>query len=192
MAGEALMGLSAAERQRRSRAHKKGDHSLCDPERCPDVTTPVTEPAEPVVTPGVTVEVPCTLGSRGRRLFRDFVDEHPGGLDARQRVVLEEAARTADRLERMDELIRGDLHTWASIVPDSGDGLELVVDKTLAEARAQQASLARLLSELRQTTAPAERPSGHDAPVADAQVGGGKLADLTARIAARRRSSPTG
>lgn len=67
---------SAAERQRRSRAHRKGDHSLCDPARCDgsgvvtaegSVTTPVpshvTElqvaaPTDPDAEPGeIEIEV---------------------------------------------------------------------------------------------------------------------------------------
>jgi hypothetical protein len=53
-----VAGLSAAERQRRSRKHKAGDHSSCDPKRCDalapasaDVTPAVTTPP---VTPSVT------------------------------------------------------------------------------------------------------------------------------------------
>lgn len=48
---------TAAERQRRSRAHRRGDHSLCDPARCdgfgpaPAVTAAVTPPPAPAVTP---------------------------------------------------------------------------------------------------------------------------------------------
>ncbi|HEX8347384.1 MAG TPA: hypothetical protein VF657_21990, partial [Actinoplanes sp.] len=72
------------------------------------------------------------------------------------------------------------------------DQLELVVDKTLAEARQQQAALARLLSELRQSLAPAtgkpDAPAGQDpAPTS----GGGKLVSLTARLA-ELRGAPTG
>jgi hypothetical protein len=51
---------TAAERQRRSRAHKKGDHSLCDPNRCdsaasavdgPVTVAPVTPPVTDLVSP---------------------------------------------------------------------------------------------------------------------------------------------
>lgn len=50
------MADSAADRQRRSRAHKRGDHSLCDPDRCRDARRagvppkPAPEPV-PVVEP---------------------------------------------------------------------------------------------------------------------------------------------
>lgn len=34
------MGLSASERQRRSRAHRSGNHSLCEPDRCDGTSAP--------------------------------------------------------------------------------------------------------------------------------------------------------
>ncbi len=177
------MALSAAERQRRSRAHKRGDHSLCDPERCADVTAPVTAVAEPAVTEAVTDVVLAELGGRGRRLYLAVVQETPE-LGARQRVILEEAARTADRLETLDRLLRGDERVWARVyVPEVGDP-ELVVDKTLAEARQQQGILARLLSELRQSLAPADAKPGPGAQTTPASPtdAGGKLLDLTQRL----------
>lgn len=187
----ALVALSASERQRRSRAHKKGDHSLCDPERCGDVTPPVTTVTAPDVTEAVTPEVPAGLGARGRRLYEQALGEFPQ-LGSRERVVLEEAARTADRCEQLDRTLRGDERVWARIQVPERDGLVLVVDKTLAEARQQQATLARLLSELRQHLAPAT--AGKDVPAAPPvpQTGGGALADLTARIAARRAAASSG
>lgn len=138
------------------------------------------------MTGAVTPAVPGELGPRGRRLYAETLAEH-ADLGARQRVVLEEAARAADRCELLDALLRGDEQVWARVcVPDRGTQLELIVDKTLAEARQQQAALARLLSELRQSLTPAEAkpaaPAGQPAPTS----GGGKLADLTARIAQRR------
>jgi hypothetical protein len=186
------VGLSPAERQRRSRAHKKGDHSLCDPQRCVDVTRAVTQVAEPAVTEPVTDPVLEQLGARGHRLYREALAEHPD-LGPRQRVVLEEAARTADRLEQLDRLLRGDDRVWAHVeIPDGGP-MQLLIDKPVAEARAQQASLARLLGELRHSLAPAEStpsvPAAPTAAPAGPQAGGGKLVDLRARIAAARAAT---
>ncbi len=191
MDGGTAVALSAAERQRRSRAHKKGDHSHCDPERCDAVTTPVTETSPTAVTSDVTDPELLTLGHRGRRLVSEVLAEHPT-LGRRQRVLLEECARAADRCERLDRILLGDLGEWARVeFPDTGTRFVLVIDKTLAEARQQQAILARLLSELRQSLAPAEeKPSTPAVPVPAG--GGGKLADLTARIAARRGAAPAG
>jgi hypothetical protein len=183
------MALSPADRQRRSRAHKKGDHALCDPERCSDVTPPVTEPAVTAVTVPVTDWPLVELGPRGRRLYAGVVDEHPE-LSARARIVLEEAARVADRLETLDRMLRGDVFVWAHVETGALGRRELVVDKTLAEVRQQQSTLARLMSELRQALTPAaEKPADPvPAPVPGQKPpgGGGGLADLTARIAARR------
>jgi hypothetical protein len=186
------VALTAAERQQRSRAHKRGDHSACDPARCPDVTLAVTTVTPADVTPDVTDPVLEELGPRGQRLYRDVLAEHKD-LGARERVVLEEAARTADRCEQLDRLLRGDERVWARVyVPERGTTLELVVDKTMGEARQQQTTLARLLSELRQHLAPAatKEPT---APIQTVQQSGGaKLGDLTARIAARRNPAPAG
>lgn len=132
--------------------------------------------------------VPPGLGVRGRRLYAETLAEHPD-LGARERVVLEEAARTADRCERLDRILLGDAIEWGRVeFPDSGTRLVLVMDKSLAEARQQQASLARLLSELRQHLAPAAAKEQPSQPAE--KSGGGKLADLTARIAARRGAAP--
>jgi hypothetical protein len=145
------------------------------------------------VTETVTDPVLCELGSRGRRLYREVAAEHPD-LGARQRVVLEEAARTADRLEKLDRILRGDDRVWAYVdVPDVGR-MQLIIEKPMAEARAQQASLARLLSELRHMLAPAD--SKPEAPAAPAgaqpatKAGGGTIVDLRARIEAARASAP--
>lgn len=185
------MGLSAAERQRRSRAHKKGDHTLCDPERCEAVTSTVTTVTDLDVTEPVTDPALSRLGGRGRQLYREVLEAHPD-LGPRERVLLEEAARSADRLERLDRLLRGDTDEFASVRFANGR-TELVVDKTLAEARAQQASLARLLSELRQMLAPAaSKPTAPSAPVSSPmgqKQGGGKLVDLRQRVAARRAAA---
>ncbi|NMO52013.1 hypothetical protein HH310_12500 [Actinoplanes sp. TBRC 11911] len=187
------MALTPAERQRRSRAHRKGNHEWCDPEACADVTPVVTPVAEPAVTEDVTDPRLSQLGARGRRLYSDTLAEHPD-LSPRARVVLEEAARTADRLERLDALLRGDVDEFASVRFADGR-TELVVDRTLGEARAQQASLARLLSELRQQLDPADAQPSVPAtppPAAAAPAGpkrGGKLVDLQARIAAARAAT---
>lgn len=49
----------AAERQRRSRAHRRGDHSLCDPARCDGtLAAGVTAPAVAAVTPPLAASEP--------------------------------------------------------------------------------------------------------------------------------------
>lgn len=184
------VALSAAERQRRSRAHKRGDHSACDPDHCDSVTTAVTPVTVTTATGTVTAIALIELGVRGRRLWAQVLAEHQT-LGPRQRLILEEAARTADRLDYLDRILRGDESSWIQIrVPEVGTA-ELIVDKLLSEARQQQGALARLLSELRQSLAPpsakpatSSQPS-HSSGPAQAS-GGGTLGDLTSRIAQRR------
>lgn len=84
-------------------------------------------------------------------------------------VLLEESCRIADRLDALDAAIRG-----SSVEDDDIRGL-------LAEARQQSAVLKGLLAEIRQ---------GSRATESDAKRGGDGVADLTARIAARR-SNPS-
>lgn len=175
------MALTGAERQRRSRAHRAGDHALCDPKTC--------NPA--AVTPAVTrdsVARPDRLGRRGRALWD--LSSADGPLKPAEQVILEEACRLADRLERLDALLRGEDREWARLAPASLDGsvVRVVVDGLLSETRQQQVALKQLLAEFRAArgTAPAKpvRPVQ-----ADTSGGAGAppgVADLTARIADRR------
>lgn len=60
-------------------------------------------------------------------------------------VLLEEAARIADRLDKLDALLRGDADVWARLVHDvRTKDYELRIDSALIEAR-QQASVLRQL-----------------------------------------------
>lgn len=131
------------------------------------------------------------LGARGRRLYREVMAEH-SELGPRQRVVLEEAARTADRLDVLDRILRGDDEVFVRLdIPDFGPA-QLLVDKVLSEARQQQMALARLMGELRQsvTASPAAaKPAAPVNPTAPTQSGGGKIADLSSRIAQRRNAA---
>jgi hypothetical protein len=180
---------TGAERQARYRAHRRGDHSRCDPDGCDPDTVTVTAP---VTGNAVT---PPGLGTRGRRLWHDIggADLAPAG-----RVLLEEACRIADRLDRLDQVLRGDIDTWMRLlVDDDAREATLVIDKALSEARQQQVALKQLLAELRQSSATRAgtprrgqggqaRTSGIGARPATAKGAGGVLADLTSRIAARR------
>lgn len=147
-----------AERQRRHRRHKAGDHSLCDPERCEDAVTPL-----------VTAERWFRAG--GRRLW----DEMGGkALTGSRRVLLEQACRIVDRLDRLEAILNGRDRSWLTL--DLGDDGELTlsVDKLLGESRQQATALKQILAELRQ---------GADAESQTA--GGGALDQLAARRAAR-------
>lgn len=166
-----------AERQRRHRAHKSGDHRLCDPKRCSEATdSAVTRD----VTAAVTRDKPSDqrLNASGRQLWAELRGDDATGD---RRVLIVEACRIADRLTGLDRLISGDARDWLSIIESKGDPdrQELVIDKLLAEARQQAVALKAIVAELRAAAAgkpEADQPRKEVSPVAD----------LTARIAARR------
>lgn len=151
------------------------------------VTAPVT-----AVTPG-----PPGLSTRGRRLWRQVVDDGPA-LRPAELVLLEEACRIADRLDRIESILSGSDEGWMRLrVSDDGTEVTVTVDRVLAEARQQQVALKGLLAELRASRressgAPRRgqggqaRTSGTGAAVkGEGGGGGGVLVDLAARLAGR-------
>jgi hypothetical protein len=158
------VGATDAERARRSRRHRQGDHSLCDPSRCDGVTPVTSQPRE--------APRPRKLGARGSRLWQE---EGGDGLAGARRVVLEEACRLVDRLDRLDAIVNGRDRAWLTLeLAEDGLTVEVVVDKLLSESRQQQLALKQLAAELRQG-ASADKPA----------AGGGALDQLAARRAAR-------
>jgi len=169
------MADSPAERQRRYRAHKRGDHSLCDPKRCDG--TAVTASRSGVTRDG-DAQRP-RLRARGRRLW----DEMSGdSLSGARRVLLEEACRLVDRLDRLDAILNGRDRAWLTLeVADDGTEITVVVDKVLSEARQQQLALKQLAAELRQ---------GADG--SDEQDQGGSILDQLAAQRAKRLANAAG
>lgn len=100
------------------------------------------------------------LGPRGLRLWNDLdgATAAPG-----ERVLIEEAARIADRLDVLDRVLTtgGDWLNFEPVLPD-GSIVRVVVTNVLAEARQQQATLKQLLAELRQCRA-GGKPMGRTA-----------------------------
>jgi hypothetical protein len=127
------MSRTDAERQRRYRYHLRGDHEFCLPERgCePDVTRP-----------------PARLEYRGMKLWSDLGGEK--NMPPEQRVMIEEMARIADRLEKLDRVLTEE-DAWLEIHPGrtEGDPMVIVVDAGLREVRQQQLALKQLSGELR-------------------------------------------
>lgn len=64
-------------------------------------------------------------------------------------VLIIEAGRVADRLEKLDRLLSGDEDTWLRLQSGRDDVLEVRVDGVMAEARQQATVLRQLLSEIR-------------------------------------------
>jgi hypothetical protein len=71
--------------------------------------------------------------------YRELVDGERG------LVLLEEACRIADRLDKLDALLKGDADVWCRLVHDTRtEDYELRIDSALIEAR-QQANVLRQL-----------------------------------------------
>lgn len=164
------MADSDAERQRRYRLHKAGNHSECNPERGCDVTS-------------------RSFGVMGQRLWREMDGDRAAGT---RWALIVEACRIADRLDKLERLLSGDARDWLDVVEDKGDPERqiVVIDRPLAEARAQAVALKQLVSELRQGVGQdagrSAGPTASGATEGGAAVGGLGVADLSARIAARR------
>ena len=188
------MADTGAERQRRSRAHKRGDHSLCDPSRCSnaprDASNGVTNPAPPA-----TERPPHGLAARGRRLWTETLAAEPTRpLKPAERLLLEEACRLADRLDRLDRVLQHH-DDWFTLhaLDDDGRVVRVILNNALSEARQQQLALKALLAEFRQsrtaavvkgTTGRGGTPSPTTGQPAPRAAGG--IVSLTARLAERK------
>lgn len=129
---------------------------------------------------------PASLRSGGRALWDAIADAHD--LDATQLVQLEEACRAKDRLDKLDEILRGDVDTWATVMHNTRtEDYEIKIDAALTQANATANLMKQLLAALRlpdpQTgKKPQFRgPRGAVAP----QVPGGKVSSLDRARAAK-------
>ena len=96
------------------------------------------------------------------------------------RLLVDEAARIADRLDQLDYALQNK-GTWLRFETADGGEIVVTIDNVLAEARQQATALKGIVSELRAALpAPDKKP---------APVKSGGLGDLSARIAARRNTS---
>lgn len=175
------MGLTNAERQRRYRERKRAEQRNA----AGGVTPPVTKP---VTRNDVTPAAP-ELGTRGRRLWQQVADEGDE-LKPGERVLLEEACRTADRLDVLDRILRGDEDAWMRLhaVNEDGSVVKVVLNNALAEARQQQVALKQLVAELRQSRAAAgsgKPPRRTGGLTKGGKEGGGVVADLAAWVAGK-------
>ncbi|WP_072691212.1 hypothetical protein [Rhodococcus marinonascens] len=88
------------------------------------------------------------LGRSGHRLFESLhEDDEPYSLT----VMILEAARIKDRLDKFDRLLSGDEGAWLRLIPSRGDVevLEVKADSALQESRQQTTVLRQLISEIR-------------------------------------------
>lgn len=188
---------TAAERQRRYRERKRAEQ-----QKASEVVTEAVTPG--VTRDAVTPEVANTpeLGPRGRRLWQEISDE-AGTLAPGEQLLLEEACRSADRLDQLDRILRGKADDWLRFHAMNEDGsiVKVVVNGALMEVRQQQTTLALLLERLRQSrSGGAAKPPAPTRPAAAASsptTGPGgegvpRVASLAARIAAKRGGKAAG
>jgi hypothetical protein len=99
------------------------------------------------------LKAPAGLDARGRKLWREITSGYDLDDKPAEIVLLEEACRIADRLERLDEILRGDAEVWTRIRLPREDGdeqpLTLIIDGALSEARQQANILKQLVAALR-------------------------------------------
>ena len=177
-----------AERQRRYRRHRNGDHSRCTGASCKVVLVEEALEAEKVLQKARegAVDVPETLeeqlglGKSGAQLYAAIMAIKPG-LHALQVPLLIEACRIADRLDRLDIQLRGG--EWLRFRTRSEDEtgvteVIMVVDRLLAESREQAVALKGIVADLVRSL-PAETAVTND------KSGGGGIVDLAALVASR-------
>lgn len=129
---------------------------------------------------------PTGLDKGGTALWKAIVADHD--LDAQQTVQLTEACRAKDRLDQLDNLLRGDIGTWSEIVTDQeGTPVSLRIDSALQRANDTANLLKQLLAALRlPDSATGKRPQRRGARGAQApSVPGGKVSSLDRARAAR-------
>lgn len=116
------------------------------------------------------------FGPGGTALWRAVTKAHTS-LDQVQLVQLTEACRMKDRLDKLDELLRGDASAWMSI--DDGAGGKpsvLVITAALDKANTTANTMKQLLAAMRLPDAVGNRPQqrGGARGSYGAQVPGGK------------------
>lgn len=130
---------------------------------------------------------PDGLSKGGLELWKAVAADHE--LDALQVVNLTEACRAKDRLDKLDEILRGDADAWMYLVHNvRTEDYELKIDQALSSANSTANLLKQLLAALRLPDVSGKRPQ---------QRGGGRGAYApsaeTARVSsidrARNRAS---
>ena len=97
------------------------------------------------------------FGPGGQRLWDAITAAHEE-LDAQQEVQLTEACRMKDRLDKLDELLRGDVGAWATIEDFDGRPSVLVISSALDKANATANVMKQLLAAMRLPDSTGKRP----------------------------------
>ena len=96
------------------------------------------------------------FGPGGQRLWDAITAAHE--LDAQQEVQLTEACRMKDRLDKLDELLRGDVGAWATIEDFDGHPSVLVISSALDKANTTANVMKQLLAAMRLPDSTGKRP----------------------------------
>lgn len=91
---------------------------------------------------------PTGLSAGGRKLWTSVTSENE--LDITQQVTLTEACRAKDRLDKLDQLLRGDVDTWARLTHNTRtEDYELKIDQALSAANTTANLMKQLIASLR-------------------------------------------
>lgn len=114
------------------------------------------------------------FGPRGARIWSAYCERADGEAGL---ALLEELCRTADRLDRLDALLTGEVDVWCRLT-EGLDGIELHIDQALGEARQQGQAFARLWSALQLKAADDDDADGWlDMPAAVRDPEGSPVSD---------------
>lgn len=138
-----------------------------------------------------TVRVPPGLGTKGTRLWRELHKDHT--FDPAETVLVEEACRISDRLDRLNSLLVGEEDAWLKLRAMESGEVVVRIDDALSEARQQANVLKQLVAALRLPDAktgqrPQQRGGARGAYAASGAVAKrapGKLGTVTALDRAR-------
>ena len=124
----------------------------------------------------------------GQRLWDAIAADHE--LDAQQEVQLTEACRMKDRLDKLDELLRGDVGAWATIEDFDGKPSVLVISSALDKANATANVMKQLLAAMRLPDSTGKRPQqrGGARGSYGAQTPGGATVSSLERARARKKA----
>lgn len=135
---------------------------------------------------------PCPpgLGSGGSELWTGVAAG--GDLDPVQLVNLLEACRQKDRLDKLDEMLRGELTLWARLIHRTAtEDYELVIDRGFASALAAANQMKQHLAALRLPDSWGDRPQKRGA-ARGAYVASGVESSERAAGASRKRLKVVG
>lgn len=103
---------------------------------------------------------PAGLGPRGAALWREMATDD---ASAARKVLVGEAARLADRADKLDRLLRGDVTLWVRLSHRLlTRDYELKVDSAASEARQTATALRQIVNQLRASGEPAAPATGDD------------------------------